>query len=266
MKSNNTIVLFRHNPYLKDEYKTATKYFKTTHNRTACYDSLVIGRYSVLPYYLELQKDLEINNCKLINSYNEHLWIANFDYYKELKDFTPETWFDHDFPYVFDDGPFVVKGRTSSLKFQWDSRVFAKDKKRAIEIGLDLKKHKAIGEQGIVYRRYVPLKTFELSYNGLPITNEYRFFFYKQKMLAYGYYWEQWCSDLSKPSINDEGIQLAQECANIASEHVNFFSLDVAEKEKGGWILIEVNDAQQSGLSLVDDNVLYQNLGACLSV
>jgi hypothetical protein len=55
---------------------------------------LVIGRYSVLPFYREVEADLAVNGCKLINSFAQHCWIANFEYYRHFKDVTPETWDD----------------------------------------------------------------------------------------------------------------------------------------------------------------------------
>ena len=40
----------------------------------------------------------------------------------------------------------------------------------------------------------------------------------------------------------------------------NFFVIDIAQKEDGDWIIIEVNDGQQSGLSENSADILYQNL------
>jgi hypothetical protein len=40
--------------------------------------------------------------------------------------------------------------------------------------------------------------------------------------------------------------------------------LDIAETEKGDWILIEMNDAQMSGLSMNDPQMLYKRLAQFL--
>lgn len=46
-----------------------------------------------------------------------------------------------------------------------------------------------IGQQEILYREYIPLETFDVAIGGCPITNEWRFFCYKDKILSWGYYW-----------------------------------------------------------------------------
>jgi len=41
-------------------------------------NSLVFGRYSVLPFYKDIDIELQtIKNSKLVNSYKEHLYISN---------------------------------------------------------------------------------------------------------------------------------------------------------------------------------------------
>ena len=44
------------------------------------------------------------------------------------------------------------------------------------------------------------------------------------------------------------------------SEYANFFVLDLAEKKSGGWVLVEINDGEMSGLSENDPDMLYSNL------
>ncbi len=242
------VVLFRAGDLeSEEEFKICSQYLPTVKQRTECKDNLVIGRYSVLPYYHELQEDLKVNNSKLINSYNQHCWIANFDYYHDLKEFTPKSWTPDDIPYAPENQAYVVKGKTNSMKQNWNELMFAKNLKEAVEIAINLYKIPAIAEQGIVYREYVPLKTFEVSpYNGLRVTNEWRLFFWGKKLLASGYYWSNMASEesIKKAELTDDGLSLAFKCADIASKYVNFFVLDVAERSEGGWILIEVNDGQ----------------------
>lgn len=221
-------------------------------------NSLVIGRYSVLPHYEELEYDLKTFNSTLINSSKQHRWIANFAYYQEFQLITPQSWQSLvNCPW---DGPFVVKGNTNSKKWSWNTKMFAPDKKTALNIGADLAADDFIGPQGIIYRQYIPLKIFEIGLNGLPFSNEWRFFFLRNTLIDYGYYWS--CAE--KLRNNDElpniAIEFAYEIARIASLHCNFFVIDIAEKEDGGWILIELNDGQMSGLSTIEPNNFYRKL------
>jgi len=257
------IILFRKGMESEGELEIARKYFRVTEHRTECCDHLVIPRYSALPYYRELEQDLKNLGCSPINSYEQHRWVADFDYYEDLKEFTPESWDEHEFPYANHAGPFVVKGRTNSRKFEWNKLMFAPTKRDAVRIGADLCLDGLLGPQGVIYRKYVPLKTFEIGINGLPFTNEHRFFMLGKELLAHGYYWS--CTENTELGlITPEAIEFAYKIAAIASQHVNFFALDIAETQSGEWILIEVNDGQMSGLSEINADVLYCNLSQAL--
>lgn len=252
----------------ENELNIAEKYFPVERSRAALGDkeeNLVVCRYSCLPYYEEFQADIDYFGKTMINSYREHRYIASMDWVHDLGDLTPRTWRDYEFQYA-PEGSYVVKGETNSKKHSWEKKMFAPTKRRACEIASELSTDMMIGEQPMVYREYVPLRTFEYGLHGLPITNEWRFFFYKKELLSYGYYWENVASDETRAivSITDEGIALAQQTADILSENTNFFVIDIAEKKDGGWIVIEINDGQMAGLSENDPEILYKNLAKAL--
>ncbi len=252
------IILFRDELATEGELEITKEYFDVVQYRSEIpHDSLVIGRYSCLPYYNELEKDVTNIGSQLINTHRQHQWIANFEYYQAIEPYTFKTWFRAvDLP---DDGTqFVVKGVTNSRKNQWKDLMFATSKKRAIEIMFELQKDSLIGSQDIIFRKYEPLVTYEIGINGQPFTNEWRFFLYKEQILSYGYYWSQAYNQFTV--VDPQAIALVQKLASIVSQFVNFYVLDVGQKEDGSWVLIEINDAQQSGLSNNDPHLLYSNL------
>ena len=57
-----------------------------------------------------------------------------------------------------------------------------------------------------------------------------------------------------------EAINFVQSILSLISTHVNFYVVDVAQKEDGNFIVIELNDAQMSGLSDNRPENLYGNL------
>ena len=259
-------VLFRDSLAEEGELQVCQKYFNTTQYRTNLLrGSLVIPRYSALPYHRELEIDITNMGCRLINTTQQHNWIANFDWYHDLEEFTPKTWFDRDFHSCYYEGPFVIKGRTNSRKFQWNTMMYAENKKEAVNIASDLCQDGLIGEQGVVYRQYVPLKTYEYGINGLPFTNEWRFFCFRDQILSFGYYWS--IAEKTDYEIQTECLVFTKKLVDIISKlnRVNFYVLDVAEKEEGGWVLIEINDASMSGLSENNPEHLYGNLRKCLA-
>jgi hypothetical protein len=253
------IILFRGGRELEEEKVSAKKYFNVIANRSQCKNQLVIPRYSALPYYRELEEDLNYNGCKLINSYEQHRWIANFDYYRDLKSYTPETWSSDEWPTSLYEGPVVLKGKTNSLKGRWNTHMYARDREVAHRVACNLLADSMIGEQDVIYRKYVPLKTFEYGIGGMPFSNEWRFFYLGTRLLSYGYYWSI-ADDLVSPKITQEGIDLANAVAKIAAKNVNFFVVDVAETAAGNWIMIELNDGSMSGLSENNPDTFYENL------
>lgn len=260
------IVLFREDNSCKDEANIARKYFPVYSQRTDCQNSLVIGRYSVLPYYKELENDLIKLNSKLIHGYDYHKWIANFEYYNLLKDYTFESWNDDSFYQCEYPGPFIVKGKTNSRKFRWDTSMFAKTKKDALRIANDLAADGLIGEQGIIYRKYYKLETYEIGLHGLPFSNEWRFYFYGKKMLDYGYYWS--IAEKIDYVIDKSGIEFAQKIADMINyeKGVGFVVIDIARQENQEWILVELNDGQMAGLSENNPDLIYKNLKQELDV
>ena len=232
--------------------------FSTYHNRAEIpKGSLVIPRYSALPFYLEMEKDIEMLGSQLINSYRNFKWIANFEYYDVLKEYTFITYFDPvNLP---DNKSFIVKGKTNSRKHNWNSHCFAKNKKDAIQIYCELKNDGLIGSQDIIFREYEPLVQFEVLANGLPVCNEFRFFFYKNVELCHGYYWAN-AEYPEKGKLDDKAFELVDKVSNIVAEFNNFFVIDIAQKANGEWIVVELNSGEMSGLSLCSASNLYSNL------
>lgn len=258
------VLLFRKEFASKYELRHAEKYFRIEESRVCCRDALVVGRYSTLPFYHELDRDLRILGSRLVNSVEEHKWITSFAYYEALKQFTPETWDDSNIHTCTHEGPFVVKGKMSSKKQRWDTQMFAESKRKAIALADKLKEDSEIREQGVVYRKFVPLKTYEVGVHGLPHTNEWRFFFLRDRLLSYGYYWSL-ADCVAEAELNPAGHRLAQKLADIVANYATFYTLDVAETNSGDWILIEINDGQMAAPSENDLDELYGNLSRELS-
>jgi hypothetical protein len=240
------------------ELNIAKKYFDVVHDSARLHNCNVIGRYSVLPYYKELVSNLKIQGSELVNSHKQHCYIANFEYYHDIEEFTPKTWFRLE-DIQNQTGPFILKGVTNSRKHEWD-KFYAPDFKKAVEIYCDLKNDSLIGQQDIIIRKFEKLKDFGQSISGIPFANEWRFFFYKGNLLSYGFYWTGAANKPKKENIDPKAIDLAKKVSDIVKDNVNFYVIDVAQKENGEWIVVELNDGMMSGLSDNDPEELYKNL------
>ena len=246
-----------------EEYDAAKSIFDVYLNRCAIPSgSLVIPRYSVLPYYQELEMDLAAIGCKLINSFSEHRYVADIaNYYPDIIDLTPKTWINEwvNAP----EGAYVVKGRTNSRKNNWNKMMFAKDRATVPIVVGRLLDDTYIAEQQLVIREYIPLETFGHGINGVPIANEWRFFIFDGKVLVGAYYWASepdYCPTVDPMATPEGATQLAGEVAERLGNKIRFFVVDVAKTAKGDWIVVELNDAQMSGISLIDPLVFYKKI------
>jgi hypothetical protein len=98
---------------------------------------------------------------------------------------------------------------------------------------------------------------------GPPVTLEYRFFCFKDKILSSGYYWSSSIDDVKHllPKQTPQGaIDLVNKVLQTTKDNCNFVVVDVALTESGRWMVVELNDGQMSGLSENDPKVLYANL------
>lgn len=261
------ICLFRAELDTDGERFIASKYLRTVNYRTQVPpNSMVIGRYSVLPYYREVEHELALSGSRLINTRSEHSFIADALSWAGsggvLEGLTPPSWPNWlDLP----EGAYVVKGRTNSRKNKWDTHMFAPTVADVPKVAQRLWNDTMINEQGLVVRKYIPLRQIGDGLNGLPITNEWRTFWIapnndKPHLLAHGFYWASHTETEVFARWTDEALALAEKAAHRIAPHAKFFVLDLAETAHGEWIVIEVNDGQMSGLSCICPDEFYRNL------
>jgi hypothetical protein len=262
----NPIILYRNDTDWRAEEHAARKYFTCISRRMEVPENvLVIPRFSALPFFKELEDDVKYAKSSLINNLSQHQYIADLqNWYYDLKDFTPETW--SDLSRIPEEGPFVLKGETNSKKFLWNTHMFARNKREAIEVHSRLLQDSLLQYQKIYIRRFVPLEEVDVGFNGLPISKEYRFFVYKRKILSGAFYWSSHDvkadhNEVPREFLNDVIDKI--QCTELA-DPPNFYVIDVAKTKSGDWIVIELNDGTMSGLSNNDPDVLYRELKEAL--
>ena len=87
------VILYRNDVDWRQEEEAARRYFTCVDSRMLLKDNLVIARFSALPFYQEQEKDLKYAGCQMINTYEQHLYIADLgNWYMDLAEFTPRTW------------------------------------------------------------------------------------------------------------------------------------------------------------------------------
>jgi len=248
----------------RGELQAMQKYFKCIDSRVKVQkDDLVIARYSCLPYYEEQEKDINLIGAKLINSYHEHKYVADLSaYYLDLEGITPKTWFSLE--EIDSDGPFVLKGETNSRKGRWATHMFAKDKARAANIFWELSNDALFQDtkQRICIRQFENFHKYYDSINGMPITKEFRFFMYKDRILSSAYYWSDHLDN--PPNASEVPGEFIQDIVNRIGNSIKFYVIDVGQLDTGEWMVVELNSGQMAGLSENVPNILYENLATAL--
>ncbi|HLX40310.1 MAG TPA: ATP-grasp domain-containing protein [Ktedonobacteraceae bacterium] len=154
--------------------------------------------------------------------------------------------------------PAIVKDFVKSRKHEWfeacyipsaaDRQVVERVIKRFMELqGEDL-------NEGLVFREFVNFEQLTThSKSGMPLTREFRLFFLDGKPVLFSEYWEEGIYGDVRPSI-DFFNAIAQ---NVQSR---FFTMDVAQRRDGGWMIIELGDGQVAGLpERADVSVFYRS-------
>lgn len=257
------VVLFRPGDMDDRELNAARANFPTFRERTAIQkDDFVVGRYSVLPFFDAIQADVDYVGATLINNIKQHRYVADLrNWVEDIAELTPKTWYRLED--IDEDGPYVLKGKTNSRKFDWKTHMFAVDRKAANDVYWRLATDGLIGgeNQTIYIRQFVPLKTFMYGLNDLPISNEYRIFVAFGEVLCGAYYWSNYADEVGhNTSISQIPPEFVAEVVKRLSPKIPFFAVDIAETAAGDWIVIEVNDGQMSGLSENDPDLLYSRL------
>lgn len=256
-----TKLLFRASLAEEDELLIAREYFPVIDSRALAEPGdLIIGRYSCLPYYHELEKDLRHRGAFLINSSYDHHYIADLrEWYWDFADLTPRTWFRPEDVPQDHPGSFVLKGATNSRKQLWKTHMFAKTRADIMTVYCRLLDDSLISGQGVYIREFEPFVSFGEGINGIPISEEYRFFFCGGQLIAGGFYWSEQDEEVQKKT--DPTLVPAEFLQEVASRiPVPFVVVDIARHQDGRWRVVELNDGQMAGTSSVDLNTLYRNL------
>ena len=260
------IIWYRTSIAEQEELQAAQKYFTCVDSRVKIQkNDFVISRYSLLPYFAEQQYDVEeCIGAKLINSVHEHYFIADMrNWIETIPQFTPKTWYRiEDVP--DNEDPYILKGETNSRKDDFFSKMYARDLEQAKQIHWDLCKDPLMkdSEQDIYIRKFEPLvKLMDNYVGGPPVSKEFRVFVAYKTILSKGFYWSNYVDDLPEaPDVNEIPDKWLNSIIDIVGNHTNFFVVDVAQKQNGEWIVIELNSGNMSGLSCCDPGELYKNL------
>jgi len=146
----------------------------------------------------------------------------------------------------FEGGPLVLKDYVKSYKHAWEEACFIPDSadragvERVVSAFLEWQGEEL--NEGLVFREFVELASIGAHpQSGMPLTKEYRAFVWRGEVVAIYPYWEA-------TSYEDTELPLGWLEEVVSGVESPFFTLDFAQRRDGGWLVIELGDAQVAGL------------------
>jgi hypothetical protein len=224
-----------------------------------------IGYIPLPDHYSELYEAALSKNIQIVNSPKEYRTAMEFDkYYPLIKQLTFKSEILSSIDNLNDSAarlnfPLFIKGTVQSLKAKGIEACVANNNEELIKISQTLLnlKRRSLGK--VILREYQPLKHLRKTGLGFPIGREFRVFIYKGEIIGYGYYWED-KDELS--NLSPDEVQEIYTLCKMVAEFVNvpYLSIDIGQKENNEWIVIELGDAQFSGISQIPLNKLWNKL------
>ncbi len=218
--------------------------------------------------YQNLYEGLLKKNIELINSpyeYKHCHYLPNS--YDKIASKTPKSnWTTEltndavlELTSNFGESSIIVKDFVKSEKHNWNEACFIpnasdSDKvKSVVDKFIELRGDSL--NEGLVFRQFEELEFLtEHSKSGMPLTKEFRIFFANKKIVKVFDYWDEGEYGNTKPKL-DDFIEIAQKIDS------KFFTMDVAKKKNGEWIIMELGDGQVAGLpNNADRKEFYNNL------
>lgn len=208
--------------------------------------------------YAELYNALAAKNMRLVNdpSAYEHCHYLP-ESYSAIDDHTPHSvWLklSGELPLdrimellgSFGSAPVIVKDFVKSRKHEWHEACFipsASDRgavERVVRRFIELQDDDL--NVGLVFREFVEFEPLAAhSKSGMPLTREFRLFFFGGRPIFSTEYWDEGDYGGLAPPL-DRFTQIA---ANVQSR---FFTMDVAKRRDGEWMIVELGDGQVAGL------------------
>ena len=208
--------------------------------------------------YEILYNGLLRKNIKLINFPEEYThchYLPNS--YNKIKSLTPKSYWTLENEKInetiinsltnkFENSPIIVKDYVKSEKHNWENACFipdASDKEnvnRIVKNFLELRGD--LLNIGLVFRKFEELEFLtNHSKSAMPLTKEFRLVFSNKELVSVFDYWDEGEYGETKPNL-----EIFKELAETVES--NFFTMDVAKKKNGDWIIMELGDGQVAGL------------------
>ncbi|WP_299458370.1 ATP-grasp domain-containing protein [uncultured Microscilla sp.] len=226
----------------------------------------------------------EEKNLYLIDTPEQHLEVCSVvNHYDKIKAWCPQTvWIDGEA--ALDEAKlgaalsaFGKEGKCLMLKDYMRSAKYQREHPYDVADHTDLAQaqaamvnfkahHQGVINGGFVFSEYIPdlrvVHDHPFPMTHQPMYEEYRLFFLQHELLLATNYWEE-MPDYSH-QLTDKELEPFKEVAKTIDS--NFFTLDVARRQDGSLVIIELNPGQLAGIDYNRHHEFYQKMREHLQV
>lgn len=224
----------------------------------------VFARIGAISNYNAIYSSFFNYGYKLIHTPKQHLLASELEHwYPIINKLTPKSKVYQNFPSLetFNKDfnfPVFIKGNRQTSKHNYKLSV-AKTKEEFLEIKEAYREDSILHWQKVVIREFVKLKPINHNVEGkVQLSYEFRTFWWKKRLVGSGHYWSQYLDYNWSDAEAETAIKVAQEAAQLID--APFLAIDLALTIDNQWVIIECNDAQESGYCGVNPMELWRNI------
>lgn len=237
-------------------------YFTCSHPYAFDNAETCVLRIGVIDDYLATYEEYSRLGLRLVTTPDEYRLGSELEaWYPLISDLTPRTIVYEQLPDADEierhfEWPIFLKGSRQTNRHMADFSVIENraQYERAAEA---YRANHILQWQKPAVREFVQLMPVEGEMPGvIKPSLEYRSFWWRGECVGWGRYWQL------VPAYDCEDAEAGLELAREAARRVNvpFLVVDFAKTRAGRWIVIECNDAQESGYAAIPPQVVWRNI------
>ena len=237
-------------------------FFECSHPLYFNQGDIGILRLGAIDDYESVYNEWYSQGLTLINTPSEHYKASELsEWYPIISDLTPESICVNEFPpYETIEKqfgwPVFIKGSRQTSKHNAELSV-AHNNSEYEAIISKYRNDPILHWQKIAIREFIQLQKVPGQVaNKVNPSLEFRTFWLHGTCVGWGQYWYQ------VPKYSSNGIEAGLAIASEAAKRLNvpFIVIDIAMTNSGKWIIIECNDAQESGYASIHAQNLWQSV------
>lgn len=239
-------------------------FFACRHSHFGQDEVTAVGRFGAVEDYASLYHGLLDLGVRLLLTPDQHDLCSELPrWYPLLQGLTPESWWFDQAPDAATAGklagwPLFLKGSRQTSRHQAKLSIIPGPEEYEAAIQ-SFQTDALLHWQQVVIRRFEPLRPVPADMGQkIPSSFEFRSFWWRGNLAGVGPYFSAFaCYDWTE-SEKAAALELAGEAARRVA--LPFVVIDVAQRIDGSWIVIEINDGQESGYSGIPPLTMWQTI------